>query len=131
MSHLKSDFVGELAETSLSVTGIHGTKQLQVFKGTMLWHIEDDAGIVHDVKIPNSYHVPKGNHRLLSPQHWAQQADDASCLTLNDRAILKWNDGKAVRTVPIDSQNVFTFDTAPGYRRFVSLPAGKLYPKCS
>jgi hypothetical protein len=36
---------------------------------------------------------------------------------LNDRAILKWNDGKAVRTVPIDAQNVFTFDTAPGYQR--------------
>jgi hypothetical protein len=31
---------------------------------------------------------------------------------------LKWNEGKAVRTVPIDNQNVFTFDTAPGYRRF-------------
>jgi hypothetical protein len=118
MSHLKSDFVGELTETTLAVTGFHCTKQLQVFKGTMLWHIEDDAGIVHEVKIPNSYHVPKGNQRLLSPQHWAQQADGASCLTLNDRAILKWNDGKAVRTVPIDTQNVFTFDTAPGYRRF-------------
>jgi hypothetical protein len=118
MSHLKSDFVGDLTETTLAVTGFHGTKPLQVFKGTMLWHIEDDAGIVHEVKIPNSYHVPKGNHRLLRPQHWAQQANGASCLTLNDRAILKWNEGKAVRTVPIDAQNVFTFDTAPGYRRF-------------
>jgi hypothetical protein len=31
MSHLKSDFVGELTETTLAVTGFHGTKQLQVY----------------------------------------------------------------------------------------------------
>jgi hypothetical protein len=101
------------------VTGFHGTKICKVYKGTLLWHREDDEGVVHDTRISGSYYIPGGKHRLISPQHWTQQAEGrASCLTLHNRAILKWKDGQATKTVPIDSQNVFTFDLAPGYYTF-------------
>jgi hypothetical protein len=119
MSHVKSDFIGELQEARLAVTGFHGTKHCKVYKGTIHWRLEDDHGSIHDICIPGSYYVPDGKHRLISPQHWAQKAaGESSCLTLHDRAILTWNDGRVTKTVPIDSQNVFTFDLAPGYRNF-------------
>jgi hypothetical protein len=76
---------------------------------------------VHDICIPDSYYIPEGKHRLISPQHWSQKAKGkSSCLTLHDRAILKWNDGQAAKTVHVDSQNVFTFDLAHGYRKFTA-----------
>jgi hypothetical protein len=119
MSHIRSDFIGELQEVQLAVTGFHGTKICKVYKGTLLWHLEDDEGVVHDTRISGSYYIPGGKHRLISPQHWSQKAEGrASCLTLHDRAILKWKDGQAIKMVPIDSQNVFTFDLAPGYYTF-------------
>jgi hypothetical protein len=121
MSHVASDFVGDLHETTLAVTGFHGTKQCKVYKGTIKWQIEDDNGVIHDILISGSYFIPNGKHRLISPQHWAQSvhgSSNTSCLTLHDRTILKWNDGRATKTVPIDTQNVFTFDLAPGYQRF-------------
>jgi hypothetical protein len=69
MSHVKSDFVGELVESALDVTGFHGTKRCQVYRGTIKWCIADDKGVVHNILIPGSYYVPSGNHRLISPQH--------------------------------------------------------------
>jgi hypothetical protein len=80
--------------------------------------------VVHDIFIPGSYDVPSGKHRLISPKYWAQRVNvqpdvrSASCLTLHDRAILTWDNGRAIKTVPTDAQNVFTFDLAPGYHRF-------------
>jgi hypothetical protein len=94
MSHVKSDFVGELVESAVDVTGFHGTKRCQVYRGTIKWCIADDNGGVHNILIPGSYYVPSGKHRLISPQHWAQSVnvppDDrsASCLTLHDKPYL-------------------------------------------
>jgi hypothetical protein len=123
MSHIKADFVGELIQDRLAVTGFHGTETCTVYKGTIKWRIEDDEGILHDILIPESYYVPNGKHRLLNPQHRAQRTSGdntvgMSCLTLHDEVILRWNGGQSTKTVPVDAQNVFTFDLAPGYRRF-------------
>ena len=41
-------------------------------KGTISWKWSDDWGRIHEFKIPNSYYVPDGGVRLLSPQYWAQ-----------------------------------------------------------
>ena len=38
----------------------------------MQLRIEDDEGKIETFKIPNSYLVPDGDARLLSPQHWAK-----------------------------------------------------------
>jgi hypothetical protein len=131
MSHVKSDFVGELVESALDVTRFHGTKRCQVYRGTIKWCIADGNGVVHNILIPGSYYVLSGKHRLISgkhrlisPQHWAQSVNvppdirSASYLTLHDRVMLTWDNGRAVKTVPIDSQNVFIFDLAPGYQSF-------------
>jgi hypothetical protein len=119
MSHIKSDFIGDLQEAQHAVTGFHGTKDYKVYRGTLQWRLEDDEGVVHDIRIPGSYYIPDGKHRLISPQHWSQMAQGrSSCLTLHDRAILKWKNGQATKTIPIDSQNIFTFYLAPGYHTF-------------
>jgi hypothetical protein len=43
---------------------------------TIRWSIYDNDGRLHKIEIPNSYYVPAGSSRLLSPQHWSQQAGD-------------------------------------------------------
>ncbi len=45
-------------------------------KGTFKFHIEDDEGGVHLIKIPNSRFVPDLKVCLLLPHHWAQEAKD-------------------------------------------------------
>ena len=35
-----------------------------------------------------------------------------------NRAMLHWNQGMSHRTIPIDEQGVFTFQLAPGYKKF-------------
>jgi hypothetical protein len=82
MSHIRSDFIGELLEVQLAVTDFHGTKICKVYKGTLLWHLEDDEGVVHDTRISGSYYIPGGKHRLISPQHWSQMAEGRGCLIL-------------------------------------------------
>jgi hypothetical protein len=119
MSHIRSDFIGELQDAQLAATGLHGAKNCKVYKGTFQWRLEDDEGVAHDIRISGSYYIPGGKHRLFSPQHWSQKAEgQASCLTLHDTAILKWKIGQATKTVPTDFQNVFTFDLAPAYYTF-------------
>jgi hypothetical protein len=44
--------------------------------GTFKFHIEDNKGGVHLIKIPNSKYVPDLRVCLLSPHHWAQEAKD-------------------------------------------------------
>jgi hypothetical protein len=76
MSHRKEDFEGEIKMTQRRIRGIAGTILTKVGYGTLLWKIEDDLGRSHQIRLPNSLYVPEGGVRLLSPQHWAQHAQD-------------------------------------------------------
>ena len=83
----------------------------QVFEGTMWWYIHDDERAVHKL-LPKSYYIFNGKHRLLSPQHWAQVAQDnypsldgTCCYTYADRIILYWNQKKYSRTLPLYRSN--------------------------
>ena len=92
----------------------------------------DGEGMNHEILIPHSFYVPSSSSRLISPQHWAQQAyeaeddpdtkdpDGTRCGTFHDRAILIWGDGKYQKTVQVDGQNVFTFNLAAGYNEFTA-----------
>jgi hypothetical protein len=73
MSHIKEDFTGKLDEDQTAIQGYGGVEVYDVYKGTLKWKIEDDKGRHHTIYIPESY-VPKSDARLISPQHWAQQA---------------------------------------------------------
>ncbi len=44
--------------------------------GMLKFHIKDNEGGVHLIKIPNSKYVPDLKVCLLSPHHWAQEAKD-------------------------------------------------------
>jgi len=72
ISHVKDDFVGKLRPTDRVVKGFAGTKTTNVQIGTLCWSWEDEMGRKHTFTIPNSYYVPDGRVRLLSPQHWSQ-----------------------------------------------------------
>ena len=96
------DFVGETRPTSRRVKGIGGTIVKGIRVGTIKWSIEDDEGKVHNLILPDSYFVPTSPSRLLSPQHWAQQAKDNKptprgtwCATYHDEIVLFWNQRKS------------------------------------
>ena len=125
MSNVKEDFVGPLIKTQRAVRGYEGVKVHVMYQGTVKWTIEDNDGVKHDILIPGSFYVPDSHHRLISPQHWAQQAYAAStsskrdpdgtfCTTFHNRAELVWGNNRFRRTIPVDAQNVFTFDLASG-----------------
>jgi len=73
ITHVRSDIPGEVVETNRTIKGFGGTRLFKVWSGTIHWNWDDDEGVTHEMIIPNSFYVPDGHVRLLSPQHWAQQ----------------------------------------------------------
>ena len=113
------------------VDGIEGGLDI-LGRGTFRFDIEDDDGEVHTIHIPNSVYVPGLRYCLLSPQHWAQMANDhhpaprGTRMENDDRhCVLIWGQGRYRRSVPHSSStNTPTFRTAPAtttYRTFVAL----------
>jgi hypothetical protein len=113
------------------VDGIEGGLEI-LGRGTFVFSIEDDDGEVHTIRIPNSVYVPGLRYCLLSPQHWAQMANDHHPTPRGTRmenddqhCILIWGQGRHRRSVPHSfSTNTPTFRTAPAtstYRSFVAL----------
>jgi hypothetical protein len=80
------------------VRGFRKTTNKITHQGTIRWSMYDDIGKQHDIKITNSYYVPRCFIRLLSPQHWSQelnvndpQPGGIYCTTYSDRVKLHWN----------------------------------------
>ena len=69
------DFVGEVTPSNYKIKGI-GNIASNIFSGTILWKITDDAGGLRSISLPNYLYVPEAPTSLLSPQHWAQTAKD-------------------------------------------------------
>ena len=98
---------------------IHGT-------GTLVITIQDDVGGWHVVKLTNSLYVPGAEGVLLSPQHWAQAANDhfpkrkGTGYKGDDETVtLYWNQRKFKRTIYLDPQtNTGVFYSKPGSRIF-------------
>jgi Reverse transcriptase (RNA-dependent DNA polymerase) len=125
MSDDIADFVGPLAPTNRIVKGFAGHRTANVQCGTIEWQWEDDTGKVCTHRIPNSYYVPDGKVRLLSPQHWASTLPVnqrppkgvAPEQTFHNRVELYWANCK--RTVYMDEHtNVATLPLAPSYHRY-------------
>jgi hypothetical protein len=79
----------------MTISGFGGTETKITHKGTIIWHIHDDHGVLREIRIPNSIYIPMSKHRLLSPQHWAQEScndrqnDNSTWYTTHkDRVIL-------------------------------------------
>jgi hypothetical protein len=129
MTCSKADFVtGTLVPIKeKQVKGYGGTLTDITHQGTIKWRIADDEGNPREIIIPNSFYVPGLSIRLLSPQHWAQQARDnfpisrgTWCATFEDSVVLQWNQRSHTRTLQLDtsSTNVATVWTVPGYTKY-------------
>ena len=119
ISHKVEDFDGPLHETNKVIKGIAGTRVTRVKKGTIKWRIEDDRGKTTTFRIPESYYIPTGGVRLLSPQHWAQQCRYGRMeeATNKKEVILRWK-GRT-KMIPLGTgTNVATLRSTPGYSRF-------------
>jgi hypothetical protein len=113
------------------VEGIQGGLDIKG-TGTFKFHIKDDKGGVHLIKIPNSKYIPDLKVCLLSPHHWAQEAKGhypvpkETKIDTNDKALpLIWNQHRHRWTIPYHPlTNTPSFCTAPAsrtYRAFVAL----------
>ncbi len=100
--------------------------------GTFKFHIKDNEGGVHLIKIPNNKYIPDLKVCLLLPHHWAQEAKDHYLVPKgtrmeeeNEALTLIWKQRKHRRTIPYHSlTNTPSFRTAPAlctYRAFVAL----------
>ena len=126
ITHVRSDIPGALKQCNKAIKGFGGAKTYEVWTGTIHWDWEDDQGKIHTMVIPNSYYVPEGKVRLLSPQHWAQtrksseKRGGAGEMTTGTEVVLFWNDRQSRRTIQIDTHgnNVATFHLASGYKQY-------------
>jgi hypothetical protein len=122
------DFVGTVTPVhGHSVRGFNGQSTKITNMGTVRWTINDDDGVARDLVITNTYYVPGAPARLLSPQHWAQQAKDCAplpkgtwCATYDTEIVLQWSQRKYTKTISLDptAQNVGTMWSTPGYNRY-------------
>jgi Reverse transcriptase (RNA-dependent DNA polymerase)/GAG-pre-integrase domain len=131
MSFSRADFVTATLKPvyNTSVTGYSGSKTPITHKGTIRWFVADDNGQTQELVIPESFYVPTSSTRLLSPQHFAQQAKDhypisrgTWCATYDDSICLQWKQRTCSITTKLDkeSANVATIWTAAGYKKYQS-----------
>ncbi len=94
--------------------------------GTVKWNIEDDEGRIHEIILPNTYYSQHAKKRLLSPQHWAQQAGDdyhlkngTWCATYANTIKLFWNQQRYTRTIPLSVRsNIGIMYSAPSLKKY-------------
>ena len=118
------DFIGKPKRISTPILGI-GTATA-TFVGVVKWLIVDDMGRRHVLIIPGTRFQKDLPFRLLCPQHVAQATMDPNltCLTLMDRVILVWGNGKWQRTLPLHkSSNVALMWSASSNHAFCAFAA--------
>lgn len=122
ISHVETDFVGPLKRSDKAIKGFGGATTRKLKIGMLRWMWADDDGKVHKFLIPNSYYVPHGKVRLLSPQHWAQAARDwkprqgTGEQTDAENCTLYWSQKRYTKTIQLNRKgsNVMTMHLAPG-----------------
>ena len=121
------DFIGPLEDTNKTIKGFAGAKTNNPKAGTLRWQWLDGAWKMHTFEIPNSYYVPESEHRLLSPQHWAQTRPAADrettcCITSVLNIYLRWTKGDESYELPLPlnkwGSNVGTLYSYPGYNKY-------------
>jgi hypothetical protein len=99
--------------------------------GTFKFHIKDNKGGVHLIKIPNSKYIPDLEMCLLVPHHWAQEAKDHHPVPKGTKAemedqelTLLWKQQRHRRPIPYHPfTNTPTFRTALASRTYPAFVA--------
>jgi hypothetical protein len=135
MSFSREDFIPEtLRATKLRVKGFgeEGSNACVTHQGTIVWDIQDDEGRNHKIVLPNSLLVPRAKDRLLSPQHWAQTAQDhcpkkggTYCVTDGEKVVLWWKQARYKKTLLLNQagSNVATIWARTGYKHAMAFAA--------
>jgi len=122
-----NDFDGPVTKVNRAIKGFGGERTFNVYQGTIVWKWCDNEGEIHRFRIPNSYYVPEGKVRLLSPQHWARTQIGSSIKRRNGtgetttatKTVLFWNNNRNKLDVNMGiNDNVATFYLAPGFNKF-------------
>jgi hypothetical protein len=120
------DFVDTPVPADVKIYGTNGTSS-GTLMGTVEWPIEDDTGRVHKIRIPRTIYSEGNRSKLLSPQHWSQEANDRSpvrngtwCATLDDRIILFWDQQQYKKTAYLlpNRTNVGIIRSAHGTQKY-------------
>jgi hypothetical protein len=130
LTTLQKDFVpSTIRKCNVAVSGVGGQIKCKA-QGTVCWTIEDDQGHPHDILLPNTPMCEALPHRLLSPQHWAQETEKGNrlpllgtqrpgCHTNVDSMVLTWGKGKFTKTIPLHpSKNVAIMSTKAGIKKY-------------
>ena len=121
-----ADYITAPTTAHVQVRGYAGATSNANKVGTVKWRIEDDASKVHELLLPSTYYSPKAEHRMLSPQHWCQVANDHKpnrngtlCVTQADSVILKWDQLRHTRTIPLTPKtNIGVLRSAPKNKKY-------------
>ena len=121
----EGDFIEHPKKVNRNVRGIKGHAKA-THHGTIKWNVEDDNGLSHVMTIREAYLIPEAPTRILSPQHFAQQAGDhfpkeegTGALTTSKNITLFWSQRRFTKTVPLDpTTNVGLTTTASGTRSY-------------
>jgi hypothetical protein len=77
MDNTIHNFVTKLTPTpNIRVRGVENQLMTAKGKGTVLWKIEDNIGVVHERLFPGTLYIQDLKMCLLSPQPWCQSAND-------------------------------------------------------
>ena len=117
------DFISTPTSIKCNVKGISRNAQA-TFQGTVKWQLEDNPGKIHKLTIPNSYDIAVVPTRILSPQHFAQQANDhkpepngIGYITMSSTIKLFWKQRKYSKIMTLDPKlNIAMTQTAPGIK---------------
>ncbi len=128
--HIKSlkGFVTPPTKLGPKIQGFAGGSTASLI-GTVEWHIQCDNGLVHTITLPYASYVPQAELWMLLPQHWAQATNDLRCtlcITYGDCFLLKWDNQKYQKTIPISpnkTKNVGIMMSARGNHRHLNLCA--------
>ena len=113
------------------IAGVNGGVIPVKGRGTVKWKLEDDDGVIHEIKIKNALYVPEMQTCLLCPQHWSQNSNDhfpkrngTWCASYADECVLYWNQCRHKRSIKWDNKtNTAVLRSAPGaykYRVFAA-----------
>jgi hypothetical protein len=112
------------------VAGINSGLEIKGI-GTFKFKVDDDDGKTHEIKIPNSLYLPDLKRCILSPQHWAQVAEENYPLPRgtwmeNDdkRCVLVWGQGKYKKLIPFNAMSniriMYSASSSLAYRAYTT-----------